>query len=64
MADGGHARVRDLRSFTDPDAALRAVAEIYQTGCRIIHDRFERFVRGERTGDPTAAACYPYLGIT
>jgi AMP nucleosidase len=64
MADGGHARVRDLRSFTDPDAALRAVAEIYDAGCRIIHDRFERFVKGERTGDPTLAACYPYLGIT
>jgi AMP nucleosidase len=64
MADGGHARVRDLRSFTDPDAALRAVTEIYDVGCRIIHDRFERFVKGERTGDPTVAACYPYLGIT
>jgi AMP nucleosidase len=64
MADGGHARVRDLRSFTDPDAALRAVAEIYETGRRIIHDRFDRFVRGERTGDPTVTACYPYLGIT
>jgi len=64
MADGGHARVRDLRSFTDPDAALRAVAEIYDAGCRIIHHRFERFVKGERTGDPTLAACYPYLGIT
>jgi len=64
MAEGGFAGARDLRSFTDPDAALRAVAEIYETGCRIIRDRFERFVRGERTGDPTTAACYPYLGIT
>lgn len=64
MAEGGVLSARDLRSFTDPDAALRAVAEIYETSCRIIHDRFERFVRGERTGDPTAAACYPYLGIT
>jgi AMP nucleosidase len=64
MAEGGFLRARDLRSFTDPDAALRAVAEIYETGCRIIRDRFERFVKGERIGDPTVAACYPYLGIS
>ena len=44
MAEGGMAGARDFRSFTDPDAALRAVAEIYETGCRIIRERFERFV--------------------
>ncbi|MGE0121076.1 MAG: AMP nucleosidase [Dongiaceae bacterium] len=64
MAEGGHGRVGGLRSFTDPDAALGAVTEIYEAGRQLIRARFERFLAGERVGEDTGAACYPYLGIT
>jgi AMP nucleosidase len=64
MAEGGHGRVGGLRSFTDPDAALGAVTEIYEAGRQLIRGRFERFLAGERVGEDTSAACYPYLGIT
>ncbi len=64
MAEGGHGRVGGLRSFTDPDAALGAVTEIYEAGRQLIRARFERFLAGERVGEDTSAASYPYLGIT
>jgi AMP nucleosidase len=64
MAEGGHGRVRDLQSFTDPDAALRALTEIYDASRQQIRARFDRFLAGERGGDDTLSACYPYLGIT
>ncbi len=65
MAEGGHGRVRDLQVFTDAEAALGAVAHIYETSRRSIRARFERFLAGDRgAGGDTHAACYPYLGIT
>jgi AMP nucleosidase len=64
MNTGGHGQAHDLRQFSDPGAALVAIREIYERGRQIIGDRFDRFVRGERRGDPTVEACYPYLGIS
>ncbi len=64
MNDLVHGRARDLAAFDDADAALAAVAGIYETGRGLIRDRFARFLGGERSGDDTRAACYPYLGIT
>jgi AMP nucleosidase len=64
MAEGGHGRVRGLQSFTDADAALRAVTGIYERSRQLIRARFERFLAGERSSGDTADACYPYLGIT
>jgi AMP nucleosidase len=62
--EGAHGRVRDVQSFTDADAALRAVTQIYEASRQLIRTRFDRFLAGERAGGDTGAACYPYLGIT
>jgi AMP nucleosidase len=64
MADNGHGNVRRLKPFRDAEAAVKAIAEIHDKGKRRIRDRFDRFLKGERAGEPTIDACYPYLGIT
>ena len=56
---------RNLRSFTDAGAAVARISHIYDTGARIVRERFERFVKGERGPDPEPLeAYYPYLGLT
>jgi AMP nucleosidase len=64
MNETAHGRTSQLRRFTDAAAAVAAIAEIYEAGRQQIQGRFVRFLAGERTGDDTREACYPYLGIT
>jgi AMP nucleosidase len=64
MPQPDHGNVRDLRPFTDAESAVRRITEIYEASARQIRERFARFAAGERTGDDTFTACYPYLGIT
>jgi len=55
---------RDIEAFTDADAALARIRDIYERSAADVRDRFIAFTQGERSGKPTRAACYPYLGIT
>jgi len=50
--------------FTDAEAAVKRIAEIYATSAGRIRDRFTRFAAGQRTGDTVATACYPQLRLT
>ncbi|MBO4122360.1 AMP nucleosidase [Cupriavidus gilardii] len=52
-----------LAEFTDPEAALARIGEIYDSAVGAVRARFDAFARGEPL--PSAAhACYPYLGIS
>lgn len=52
-----------LAEFTDPEAALARIGEIYDNAVGAVRARFDAFARGEPL--PSAAhACYPYLGIS
>lgn len=53
-----------LASFTDPEAALARIRSIYEHSAAQVRERFAAFARGKRAGQPTARACYPYLGLT
>ena len=64
MPEANHGDVHDLRSFTDAEAAVRRITEIYEASAERIRERFARFGAGEREGNDTFAACYPYLGVT
>jgi AMP nucleosidase len=64
MASGLHPGASDLRPFADADAALRRIGDIYEASAGRIRERFARFAAGERQGDETFGACYPYLGLT
>ncbi len=55
---------RDIEAFTDADAALARIRDIYERSAGAVRARFAAFAKGERSGRPTRAACYPYLGIT
>lgn len=55
---------RDLESFTDADAALARIRDIYARSAGEVRDRFASFAAGDRSGRPTREACYPYLGIS
>ena len=56
--------VTGLRSFTDPDAAVDRISEIYDRGVAIVREAFERFVAGEATGGwRPLEAYYPFAGI-
>ncbi len=58
----GHGAVSDLQEFSDPDAALARITEIYDRSCGALKQRFEDFARGDR--DRRAPdATYPYVGI-
>ncbi|HEX2256164.1 MAG TPA: AMP nucleosidase, partial [Afifellaceae bacterium] len=59
-----HPGALDLRPFTDADAALRRIDDIYDASTSTIRDRFARFAAGERSGGDTFGASYPYLGVT
>ncbi|HEM46482.1 MAG TPA: AMP nucleosidase, partial [Alphaproteobacteria bacterium] len=62
MAATAGGRVRDLKAFDDPDAAVARVAKIYETGAERIRERFTRFVAGDRT-TPSEPAFYPYAMV-
>ncbi len=64
MPDTGHGTARQLESFTDADAALARIRQIYDEGSGRIRERFRRFLAGEHSGAPPVDACYPYLGVT
>ncbi|AOZ08337.1 AMP nucleosidase [Cupriavidus malaysiensis] len=52
-----------LAEFTDADAALTRITEIYRHSVSSIKARFDAFAQGRPL--PSAAhACYPYLGIS
>jgi AMP nucleosidase len=56
--------VRDPHAFTDADAAVTRITEIYDRGVAIVADAFERFTAGakvERIG--LVEAFYPFIGI-
>ncbi len=56
--------ISELRSFTDADAAVKRIHEIYDRGVAIVRASFDRFVAGEATADwQPLQAYYPYLGI-
>jgi AMP nucleosidase len=57
--------VRDPHAFTDADAAVDRITEIYDRGVAIVAEAFERFAAGakvERIG--LVEAFYPFIGIT
>ncbi|MDF3883506.1 AMP nucleosidase [Cupriavidus basilensis] len=52
-----------LAEFSDADAALARIREIYDASVGAIRARFDAFAKGQPL--PSAAhACYPYLGIS
>lgn len=62
MAFTGNGRISDLEAFHDADAAVARIDAIYQAAVQSMHDRYQRFLAGERRGNPPNA-CYPYLAI-
>jgi AMP nucleosidase len=61
----GHGGARNLKEFTDPDAAIARVRHIYDTGVELVRARFARFVAGVRGPDAAPIeAYYPYLGLS
>jgi len=58
----GHGSVSALQEFSDPDAALARITEIYDQSCGAIRKRFEALARGDRDS-PSPDATYPYVGI-
>lgn len=49
-------------SFSDANAALERVAEIYETNTTWLRDALRRFVAGEKFDRPTRA-CYPFARV-
>ena len=64
MPGTGHGNVRDLKVFDNADAAVSRITSIYETGARRIRERFSRFASGEKVGEQTFDACYPYMGLS
>ena len=59
-----HAAVAEARTFTSAAAAVRRITEIYEASTDRIRERFQRFGKGARTGEPTMDCYYPYLGLS
>ena len=54
----------DLVACWDADEAIARLAQIYDEARAHVLARFDRFLAGERSGDPTGPhARYPYLGL-
>ncbi len=62
MSTHSHGKVSDLQAFTEADAALARVTEIYETGAAAIRARFAGFP-GNADTPPEDAPCYPYVGM-
>ena len=62
MPEHPHGHATGLTAFTDADAALARITEIYAAGTAAIRARFAEFpgAAAEPAGPP---ACYPYVGI-
>ncbi len=64
MDDLSHGDTAGLAEFSDADAAVARIAEIYDRGVGAIRRAFETLVTGGKVeADEIASACYPYLGI-
>lgn len=62
-APGQHGNATDLIAFTDAEAALDRIRQIYDEGVNRIQARFARFAAGDKSS-PMSPAHYPYLGLT
>jgi AMP nucleosidase len=64
MAPTGHGRVRDLTEFTNADAAVARITQIYERSAARVREEFAALAAGKpRSPDMPGDACYPYLGI-
>lgn len=59
----GHGNVRDLRSFATADEAVARITALYDAASEQMHERYRRFVAGEREPEYLADVFYPYVGI-
>lgn len=62
MPGNGHGNARELREFTDPEAAFAEITRIYEEGAAKIRAAFAEFAAGNRDMEPVEAF-YPYMGI-
>jgi len=62
VAKTAPAGVHSLKRFKDAAAAVARIAEIYKTGTRRVHERFNAFVAGDRK-TPAEPAYYPYVMV-
>ena len=53
---------RGLSPFTEPQAALDRICEIYEAGAGALRQRFDEFLAGG-SNPSEAALCYPYVGM-
>ena len=53
---------RGLSPFTEPQAALDRVCEIYEAGAGALRQRFDEFLAGGSNASEEAL-CYPYVGM-
>src|SRR5699024_946024 len=58
-----HGNVRELRSFASADEALARIMSLYDAASEQMHERYRRFVAGEREPEPMPDVFYPYVGI-
>ncbi|MBA1147652.1 AMP nucleosidase [Ectothiorhodospiraceae bacterium WFHF3C12] len=63
MPGTGHGRARELRYCRSAEEAVRRVTAIYDEAVARIRKRHQRFVAGDRAGEPALDACYPYVGV-
>lgn len=63
MPGSSHGDVRDLRPFTDAEAAVACITELYENAVERIWQRYRQFLAGDHTAHPALDACYPYVGI-
>ena len=62
LAITGHGTVSNLQEYSDPDAAMARITEIYDRSCTAIKRRFEALAAGDRES-LAPEATYPYVGI-
>ena len=62
MTEHPHGAATSLEAFTDADAALARVAEIYHAATAEVRQQFGTFLAGKPLPEGTPA-CYPYVGI-
>lgn len=63
----GHGGARDLQEFTDADAALARVTEIYEKNTSKIRETYRKIASDKESSPNTEllqGATYPYLGIS
>jgi AMP nucleosidase len=63
MTAHGYGPADDLAFFTDADAAVARIAEIYERSVAKIRERFYALATG-KNAPPPAAANYPFVGMT